>query len=162
MPPSNGNICRLPPVVMVTTEAAMELLSSALDKFHVGVSEDGRSCMMMFVDETNHTIHCVVDFDEFNDLVSRLNHAADEMARRRTSQGDIEELDEFEDEAERGPACGTFNVAFAEFQRSPSDQYIEGALIGDTGEIVGIRMCPEVACQLTKAMLLSTPEASSC
>jgi hypothetical protein len=54
------------------------------------------------------------------------------------------------------------NVAFGEFQRSPTDEYIEGALVGDAGQIVGIRMCPEVVCQLTKAMLMTAPAASSC
>jgi len=136
----------------------MDFLTGTLDKLHVGVSEDGRSCMMMFVDDSKHTIHCVVDFAEFNSLVCRLNDAAGEMARRRTCDGDVEK----DEQADPGPACGTLNVAFAEFQRSPGDQYIEGALIGDTGEIVGIRMCPEVACQLTKAMLLTAPAAASC
>jgi hypothetical protein len=57
---------------------------------------------------------------------------------------------------------GAMNVTFAEFQLSRDDDYIEGALIGDSGEIVGIRMHPDVACQLTRAMLMTTPAASSC
>ena len=129
----------------------MDIPTGTLDKFHLGVSADGQTCMMVFVDEEQHTIRCVADFSEFNTFIASLNRAAVEMARRRHEEG-----------GEEGPVCGTLNVAFAEFQRSPSDQYIEGSLVGDTGEIVGIRMCPEVACQLTKAMLLSTPEASRC
>jgi hypothetical protein len=73
------------------------------------------------------------------------------MSRRRHEEGD-----------EEGPACGTLNVAFAEFQPSPTDAYIEGALVGDAGQIVGIRMAPDVACQLTKAMLMAAPAASTC
>jgi hypothetical protein len=100
----------------------------------------------------------VVDFTQFQALISKLTSAAGEMARRRASPGEESE----EAASHAGPACGTLNVAFAEFQRSPSDQYIEGALISDSGEIVGIRMCPEVACQLTKAMLQTAPAASRC
>jgi hypothetical protein len=135
----------------------MESLTDALDKFHIGLSADGYSCMMMFVGEDRHTIHCVVDFTQFQALISKLNNAASEMARRRNA-----EQAQDEESAEPGLACGTMNVAFAEFQRSPSDEYIEGALISDSGEIMGIRMCPEVACQLTRAMLLTAPAASSC
>ncbi len=57
---------------------------------------------------------------------------------------------------------GTLNVASGAFQMSAGDNYIEGALVGDTGEIVGIRMCPEVAFQLTRAMLATAPAASAC
>ena len=129
----------------------MDIPSGTLDKFHLGVSADGTTCMMVFVDEDQNAIRCVADFSEFNAFIASLNRAAAEMARRRHEEGD-----------EAGPACGTLNVAFAEFQLSPTDAYIEGALVGDAGQIVGIRMCPEVACQLTKAMLMAAAPASSC
>ena len=129
----------------------MEIATGTLDKFHLGVSADGQTCMMVFVDEEQRTIRCVADFSEFNAFIANLNRAAAEMMRRRHEEGD-----------EEGPACGTLNVAFAEFQPSPTDAYIEGALIGDAGQIVGIRMAPDVACQLTKAMLMAAPAASSC
>jgi len=129
----------------------MEIPTGTLDKFHLGVSADGQTCMMVFVDEEQRTIRCVADFSEFNAFIANLNRAAAEMMRRRHEEGD-----------EEGPACGTLNVAFAEFQPSPTDAYIEGALIGDAGQIVGIRMAPEVACQLTKAMLMAAAPASSC
>jgi len=125
--------------------------TGTLDKFHMGVSADGQSCMMVFVDEDQRAIRCVADFAEFNAFIANLNRVAGEMHRRRSALGDAE-----------GPACGTLNVAFAEFQLSPTDAYIEGALVGDGGQIVGIRMCPEVACQLTKAMLMTAPAASRC
>jgi hypothetical protein len=129
----------------------MEIPTGTLDKFHLGVSADGQTCMMVFVDEEQRTIRCVADVSEFNAFIANLNRAAAEMSRRRQEEGD-----------EDGPVCGTLNVAFAEFQLSPTDAYIEGALVGDAGQIVGIRMCPEVACQLTKAMLMTAPAASSC
>lgn len=129
----------------------MDIPTATLEKFHLGVSADGKSCMMIFVDEENRTMRCVADFSEFNAFIASLTRVAGEMARRRTDDGD-----------EEGPACGTLNVAFAEFQRSPTDEYIEGALVGDAGQIVGIRMCPEVASQITKAMLMTAPPASRC
>jgi hypothetical protein len=129
----------------------MDIPNGTLDKFHLGVSADGQTCMMVFVDEDQRTIRCVADFSEFNAFIASLNRAAQEMSRRRHEEGD-----------DQGTVCGTMNVAFAEFQLSPTDAYIEGALVGDAGQIVGIRMCPEVACQLTKAMLMTAPAASTC
>lgn len=129
----------------------MDIPTGMLDQFHLGVSADGRTCMMLFVDQDQHSIRCVADFAEFQAFIANLTRVAGEMARRRTENGD-----------EEGVACGALNVAFGEFQRSPTDDYIEGALVGDSGQIVGIRMCPEVACQLTKAMLMTAPAASTC
>jgi hypothetical protein len=129
----------------------MDIPNGTLDKFHLGVSADGQTCMMVFVDEDQRTIRCVADFSEFNAFIASLNRAAQEMSRRRHEEAD-----------DQGTVCGTMNVAFAEFQLSPTDAYIEGALVGDAGQIVGIRMCPEVACQLTKAMLMTAPAASTC
>jgi len=128
----------------------MDIPTGTLDKFHLGVSADGQTCMMVFVDGDKRTIRCVADFSEFNAFIASLSRAAAEMTRRRhEEEGDEQESD-----------CNTMNVAFAEFQLSPTDAYIEGALVGDAGQIVGIRMCPEVACQLTKAMLMTAPAAS--
>ena len=129
----------------------MDTPNGTLDKFHLGVSADGRSCMMIFVDEDQRTIKCVADVSEFHAFIASLNRVAAEMARRRSDEGD-----------EESSVCSTMNVASAEFQVSPTDAYIEGALVGDGGQIVGIRMAPEVACQLTKAMLMTAPAASRC
>ena len=129
----------------------MDIPTTTLEKFHLGLSADGQSCMMVFVDEQHRTMRCVADFSEFTAFIASLNKVAGEMARRRSDTGE-----------EEGPHCGTLNVAFAEFQLSPTDAYIEGALVGDEGQIVGIRMCPEVAAQISKAMLMTTPAASRC
>lgn len=125
--------------------------TGTLDKFHLGVSADGQTCMMVFVDGDQRSIRCVADVSEFNAFIANLSRAAAEMQRRRHEDGN-----------EEGADCGTLNVAFAEFQLSPTDSYIEGALVGDSGQIVGIRMAPDVACQLTKAMLMTAPAASRC
>ena len=126
--------------------------NGTLDKFHLGLSADGQSCMMIFLDEDRRTIRCTADFAQFNAFIASLNRAAAEMARRRLALG-----------ADDEPVpSGALNVTFAEFQLSRDDDYIEGALIGESGEIVGIRMHPDVACQLTRAMLMTTPAASSC
>jgi len=126
-------------------------LANTLDKFHLGVSADGQSCMMVFIDEEQRAIRCTADFAQFNAFIASLNRAASEMARRRTTLG----------EEDSAPSAA-MNVTFAEFQLSRDDDYIEGALIGESGEIVGIRMHPEVACQITRAMLMTAPAASSC
>src|SRR4051812_48017256 len=109
---------RAAPLSPCTTEAYMDTPTGTLDKFHLGVSADGQSCMMIFIDEDQRTIRCVADFSEFNAFIANLNRAADEMARRRHDEND-----------EEGPSSATLNVAFAEFQLSPTDAYIEGALV---------------------------------
>jgi hypothetical protein len=129
----------------------METPTTTIEKFHLGVSADGQSCVLVFVDEQQRTMKCVADFSEFNAFIASLAKVAGEMARRRSDDGE-----------EAGPDCGTLNVAFAEFQLSPTDAYIEGALVGDAGQIVGIRMCQEVAAQISKAMLMTAPAASRC
>ena len=125
--------------------------NGTLEKFHLGLSADGQSCMMIFLDEERRTIRYTADFAQFHAFIASLNRAATEMARRRSELG----------EGESAPS-GAMNVTFAEFQLSRDDDYIEGALIGDSGEIVGIRMHPDVACQITRAMLMTAPAASSC
>ena len=131
----------------------MDSVTGTLDKFHLGVSADGRNCVMVFIDEDQRTINCVANFAEFNAFIASLNHAANEMARRRNARGDDEEA---------GSRFDTLNVASSAFQMNSDAGYIEGALVGDSGEVVGIRMCPEVACQMTRAVLLTAPAASTC
>lgn len=130
----------------------MDNVTGTLDKFHLGVSADGERCVMVFIDQEQHSINCVADYAEFNAFIASLNQAANEMARRRNALG----------EEETGTRLDTMNVASAAFQLNRDAGYIEGALVGDAGEIVGIRMRPEVACEMTRAMLMTAPVASSC
>ena len=55
----------------------MEFPNGTLDKFHLGVSADGRSCMMIFVDEDQRTIKCVADFNQAWGFMTRVALAAD-------------------------------------------------------------------------------------
>ena len=124
-----------------------------LDKFRLGVSADGKSCVMVFVDEAHRSINCIANYAEFSAFIASLSDAATEMARRRTVLGD-------ENEGEH--AClDAMNVMSAAFEMNQDAGYLEGILIGDAGQTVGIRMRPEVACQLTRAMLMSAPAASN-
>jgi hypothetical protein len=125
--------------------------NGTLDKFHLGISADGQSCMMIFLDEEQRAIRCTADFAQFNAFIASLNRAASDMARRRSALGEGD-----------GAAISALNVTFGEFQLSSDDAYIEGALVGESGEILGIRMHPDVACQITRAMLMTAPAASSC
>ena len=130
----------------------MDLETGTLDKFHLGVSSDGRSCVMVFIDEGARTINCVANFAEFNAFISSLNNAANEMARRRNALGNEEPA---------GCRYDTIKVASTAFQMNQDEGYIEGALVGDSGEVVGVRMSPEVACQMTRAVLSTTPAAGT-
>ena len=126
--------------------------NGTLEKFHLGLSADGQSCLMIFLDEERRTMRYTADFAQFHAFIASLNRAAAEMARRRNELGEEEE----------SAPSGAMNVTFAEFQLSRDDAYIEGALIGESGEVIGIRMHPEIACQITRAMLMTAPAASSC
>ena len=130
----------------------MEDPTGTLEKFHLGFSADGSSCLMIFIDGEQRSMKCVADVAELTAFIANLTKAAGEMQRRRAMLG--------EERAVMAPA--TMNVASGAFQMSAGDRYMEGALVADTGEIVGIRMCPEVAFQLTRAMLATAPAASAC
>ena len=129
----------------------MDHVIGILDKFRLGVSADGKSCVMVFIDEAHRSINCIANYAEFNAFIASLSDAANEMARRRTVLGD-------EDEGESA-GFDALNVTSAAFEMNQDAGYLEGTLIGDAGQIVGIRMSPEVACQLTRAMLTSAPAA---
>ncbi len=61
--------------------------NGTLDKFHLGVSADGQSCMMIFIDEEHRAIRCTADFAQFHAFITSLTCAAAEMARRRAALG---------------------------------------------------------------------------
>ncbi len=128
-------------------------MDGTLVNFQLGISSDGTNCMMVFVDEDQRMTTCSANFNEFNQFIASLNQAASEMARRRSEQ--IEGGD--------GPALslGAINVSSAAFKLCSHDGYVLGALAGNAGEVVGIRMCPDVASQMTRAMLLTLPVMST-
>jgi hypothetical protein len=127
-----------------------------LDRFHLGISSDGTSCLLLFVDERDQAISCIANFAEFNAFIASLSQAAKEMSRRRS----VAEEEEEDDGSQEEP--GAINVASAAFKISAQDGCLLGSLIGADGEVVGIRMRPEVANEMTRAMLLTTPAASAC
>ena len=125
-------------------------MDGSLTNFQLGISADGTNCMMVFVDEEQRTTTCSASFLEFNQFVASLCLAAGEMARRRTASPEDE------------PASAlALNVSSAAFKLCAHDGYLLGALANDAGEVVGIRMCPDVASQMTRAMLLTLPAVSA-
>ncbi len=131
---------------------------SALDRFHLGIDGDGTSCLLLFVDENGHAISSLASFAEFNAFIASLMQAAAEMTRRRTLHTSDEGMDDVSGE---GPVQA-MTVASAAFQMSPHGECLLGSLIGDGGEVVGIRLPPRVAHEMTKAMLMASPAASAC
>lgn len=126
--------------------------SSKVAQFHLGMSEDGQRCLMVFIDESQHTMECVADFTEFTAFISSLCEAASEMAKRQgtenTPEGESKTIQ-----------CRPIEVSSAAFQVHPGDGSIMGALVSNAGEVVGVRMRPDVACQLTRDLLLAAPAA---
>ena len=131
---------------------------SALERFHLGISSDGTSCLLLFIDEDRHAISCVANFAEFNAFIASLMQAAAEMTRRRTLQSSDDDMDF---ETGENPVQA-MTVASAAFHMSPHGECMLGSLIGDGGEVVGIRLPPSVANEMTKAMLMASPAASAC
>jgi hypothetical protein len=126
-------------------------MDGTLINFQLGISTDGTNCMMVFVDEDHRTTTCSANFNEFNQFIASLTQAASEMARRRSEQL----------ENEPPLSLGSINISSAAFKLSAADGYVLGALAGNAGEVVGIRMCPHVANQMTRAMLLTLPAMST-
>jgi len=126
-------------------------MDGTLINFQLGISTDGTNCMMVFVDEDQRTTTCSANFNEFNQFIASLAQAASEMARRRSEQLS----------SEPDLSLGSINISSAAFKLSAADGYVLGALAGNAGEVVGIRMCPDVANQMTRAMLLTLPAMST-
>lgn len=133
--------------------------NSKVAQFHLGMSEDGQRCLMVFIDEKQHAMECVADFSEFTAFISSLCEAANEMAKRQGTDS--------APEASGAPAtvetktiqCKPVDVSSAAFQVHPGDGSVMGALVSNAGEVVGVRMRPEVACQITRDLLMATPAA---
>lgn len=121
---------------------------STLEKFHLGITADGRNCLLMFIDEHEHAISCVASFEDFNAFIGSLMQTAAEMSRRRSG-----------DAVESSPVA-EITVTSAAFHMQ--DECMMGSLVGDGGEVVGLRLHPSVVNEMTRAMLLAAPPASAC
>jgi hypothetical protein len=129
----------------------MESLSTTIRQFHLGVSEDGQRCRLAFSDEDKNVVEWIAEFNEFSAFVSTLCNAAAEMVRRQTPDGS----------AQRPLPYGPLEVSSAAFKVHPTDGSIMGAIVSQAGDVVGLRMRPEVACQLSRDLLLAAPAVSA-
>ena len=130
-----------------------------LAKFHVGLAADGTSCALVFADEHQHSIACIASLSDLMGFIGSLQRVAAEMERRQTLA--VEE-DEGGAQVNPGTISGALNVASADFRMCTNDGHILGLLVGEGGQVVGIRMRPDVANEMTRNMLLSARAASSC
>jgi hypothetical protein len=74
------------------------------------------------------------------------------MARRRTAEPGARPD---ENEAVSRVPVGAIDVASSNFELCDEDGTILGSLVGDGGQVVGIRLKPHVANEMTRNMLLS-------
>jgi hypothetical protein len=125
-----------------------------LAKFHLGLAADGTNCAMVFIDEQQHSIACIAGFADLQGFIDSLTQAAAEMARRRG--GEADEADEVQ------APSGAFNVTSTNFRTCDEDGTIVGSLVGDHGQVVGIRMQPHVANEMTRNMLRTARVVSTC
>jgi hypothetical protein len=127
----------------------MDPSSGLISQFHLGVSADGGECLMVFVDDEQRAMKCVANYSEFRAFVSGLCEIAQEMARRQGS----EEANQQAVQLSRA----LLDVASGAFAHDADRDCIKGALVGADGGMVGVKMSPEVASQLSRALLLATP-----
>ena len=148
------------------TDTQQSFAPGTLEKFHLGLAADGATCALVFVDEHHHSIACIASFADLNGFIISLTRAATEMARRRamllqdeasSADDDVTALDTSDD----GRAAA-FNIASANSQQSAADGCIVGSLIDDDGQVVPIRMRPDVANEMMRNMLKTAQAASAC
>jgi hypothetical protein len=138
------------------TDASANDAPATLAKFHLGLAADGMSCAMVFVDTHQHSIGCIAGLSDLMGFISSLQRVAGEMARRQAL------LDEDGEQTAFDAISGAINIASADFRMCADDGYILGSLVGEGGQVVGIRMRPDVANEMTRNMLRSAPVASAC
>jgi hypothetical protein len=135
----------------------MDPSSSLISQFHLGVSADGGECLMVFVDEEQRAMKCVANISEFRAFVNGLCEIAEEMSRRQANEPASDE-DEEPKTVEMSPAArGLLAVSAGAFAHDADHDCIKGALVGADGNMLGVQMSPEVASQLSRALLLATP-----
>ena len=113
---------------------------------------------MVFVDEHQRSIACISSFSDIMGFIASLQRMAAEMARRRAL---LVKDDGSAEQPALDTISGTLNIASADF-RMTDDGYIVGSMVGEGGQVVGIRMQPDVANEMTRNMLRSAPVASTC
>lgn len=134
-----------------------------LEKFHLGISSDGVNCLLLFADENQHTISCVANFSEFHAFITSLAQAAAEMSRRRLGlPGSADQgLAGDEEHETQLHATSAITVTSAAFRMSEDNRCMLGSLVGDSGEVVGLRLHPALVGEMTRAMLLTVPATSA-
>ena len=120
--------------------------SSLMSQFHLGVSADGRECLMVFVDDEQNAMKCVAQFAEFRAFVANLCEIANEMARRQ-----------MRGEEPAAVPRQMVDVASGAFCHDSDEGRITGALMGANGDLMQVCMSPEVASQLCRALLMAAP-----
>jgi hypothetical protein len=138
------------------TDASINDSPGTLANFHLGLAADGTSCAMVFVDNHQHSIASIASFSDLMGFISALQRVAREMARRQVLP------DEAGEQATLDTISGAINIASADFRMCTDDGYILGSLVGEGGQVVGIRMRPDVANEMTRDMLRSARVASAC
>ena len=149
------------------TDSQQACAPGTLEKFHLGLAADGMTCALVFVDEHHHSIACIASFADLNGFIVSLTRAATEMARRRAiiTPDDTPATDDDDDIAVAGAGNdrqAAFNIASSAFRLCADDGYIVGSLVDDDGQVVPIRMRPDVANEMTRNMLRTARVASAC
>jgi hypothetical protein len=135
-----------------------------LEKFHLGLAADGLTCALVFVDEYQRSIACIASFADLNGFIVSLTRAATEMARRRAMlmQDDASATDDDAVAASGADRQAAFTIASSTFRLCADDGYIVGALVDDGGQVVPVRIRPDVANEMTRNMLKTARVASAC
>ncbi len=148
------------------TDTQQSSAPGTLEKFHLGLAADGMTCALVFVDEHHRSIACIASSADLNGFIISLTRAATEMARRRSMLGGDDASRSNDDVAavagsgnERQAA---FNVAAATFRLCADDGSIVGSLVDDHGQVMPIRMRPDVANEMTRNVLKTARAASAC
>ena len=149
------------------TDTEQSSAPGTLEKFHLGLAADGTTCALVFVDEHHRSIACIASFADLNGFIVSLTRAATEMARRRamlvqddahaTEDDDVVAVTDTGDDRQ-----AAFNIASSTFRLCADDGYIVGSLVDDDGQVVPIRMRPDVANEMTRNMLKTAQVASAC
>jgi hypothetical protein len=147
------------------TDTQQSCAPGTLEKFHLGLAADGMTCALVFVDEYHRSIACIASFADLNGFIVSLTRAATEMARRRALvlQDDESATDDDVVAVTGGDdRQAAFNIASSTFRLCADDGYIVGALVDDGGQVVPVRIRPDVANEMTRNMLKTAQPASAC